>query len=102
MLLIKFTDWLQAHQLHCPIKLFFNVDCPGCGLQRSCVELLKGNWAASFQLHPVTVPLILFMLFSTLHLYFKVRNGNTIIVYSYIFIALIVLGNFIYKLTTSI
>ncbi|MEO5892194.1 MAG: DUF2752 domain-containing protein [Ferruginibacter sp.] len=95
---LNVLQWLETHQLPCPVKSFFHVDCPGCGLQRSFVELLKGNISASFALHPVTIPLLLFFIFSALHLYFKFKKGNSIVIYSYIFIAVIVLSNYIYKL----
>jgi Protein of unknown function (DUF2752) len=90
--------WLETHQLPCPVKYFLHIDCPGCGLQRSFIELLSGNFLASFRLHPVTVPLLLFLIFSALHLNRKFKKGNTIVIYSYIFIALIVLSNYIYKI----
>ena len=99
---MQFVHWLEAHQLPCPVKYILNIDCPGCGLQRSLIALLKGNLAASFQLHPATIPLLLFVLFSALHLYFKFKKGNSIIIYSYIFIALILLANYIYKITANI
>lgn len=90
--------WLETHQLPCPIKYFLQVDCPGCGLQRSLVELLKGNVGNSFSLHPVTIPLLCFFAFAAVQLKFKFKKGNSIIIYSYIFIALIVVSNYIFKL----
>lgn len=27
----------------CPFKAFFHIDCPGCGLTRATISLLKGN-----------------------------------------------------------
>lgn len=99
---MQFVQWLEAHQLPCPVKYFFNIDCPGCGLQRSFIALLKGNLAASFQLYPATIPILLFVLFIALHLRFKFKKANPIIIYSYIFIALTILGNYIYKITTNI
>lgn len=27
----------------CPFKMFLHVDCPGCGLTRAAIALLKGN-----------------------------------------------------------
>jgi len=93
------SQWLETHQLPCPVKYYLHIDCPGCGLQSSFIELTRGNFLASFRLHPVTVPLILFVIFSVLHLIYKFRKGNLIVVYSYIFIALIVLINYIFKIT---
>lgn len=31
----------------CPIKVFFHIDCPGCGLTRATIALLKGDIAKS-------------------------------------------------------
>lgn len=97
-ILLNVVDWLETHQLSCPVKYYMHINCPGCGMQRSFTELLKGNIVTSFQLHPVTIPLLLFFLFSALHIFYKFKKGNTIIVYSYIFIALMVFINFIYNI----
>ena len=29
--------------LTCPFKILFHIDCPGCGLTRATISLLKGN-----------------------------------------------------------
>lgn len=97
-LFLGILQWLEAHQLACPLKYFLHIDCPGCGLQRSFIELLRGNFSASFRFHPATVPLLLFFIFSALHLNYKFKKGNSIVIYSYIFIALIVLSNYFYKI----
>ena len=52
--------WLEGHQLPCMIKKFFNFDCPTCGLQRSIIELIKGNVLESFRLYPALIAIILF------------------------------------------
>ena len=36
----------------CPFKVFFHIDCPGCGLTRSCVRLLHLDFYRSFRNHP--------------------------------------------------
>ena len=51
-------SWLQEHMLPCPYKSLFGVECPGCGSQRSFVELLKGNFEESFFLYPPLVPVL--------------------------------------------
>ena len=35
----------------CPIKAFFGIPCPGCGLTLALDELLHGHWAASVKIH---------------------------------------------------
>ena len=33
--------------LMCPFKIIFNIDCPGCGLTRATIALLKGDISKS-------------------------------------------------------
>ncbi len=37
----------------CPSKIYFGIDCPGCGLTRSFIHLAAGHLAASFASHRV-------------------------------------------------
>jgi hypothetical protein len=90
--------WLETHQLPCPIKLYLHANCPGCGLQRSFIELMRGNLAGSFQLHAATVPLLFFLIFSTLHVFYRFKKGDSIVIYSSIFIALTVVVNYLFKI----
>lgn len=95
---MNFLHWLETHQLICPVKYFLHVDCPGCGLQRSCAALLKGDLLLSLTLHPATIPLVLFFAYAILHLVFRFKKGNRIIVASYLFLASLILTNYIYKI----
>jgi hypothetical protein len=45
-------DWLQAHQLPCMFKSITHFDCPGCGLQRSLLLLLRGDMVNGFKTYP--------------------------------------------------
>ena len=42
-------SWLQVHLLSFPSKSLFGIDCPGCGLQRSLIELLEGDLGGSWR-----------------------------------------------------
>lgn len=35
----------------CPSKIFFDENCPGCGITRSVVSLAHGQWAESWHNH---------------------------------------------------
>ncbi len=42
----------------CPMAASLGVPCPGCGLTRATWELLSGNGAAAFHLHPLVIPIV--------------------------------------------
>ncbi len=91
-------EWLENNLLACPYKKYFGVDCFGCGMQRSFVELLKGNLINSFYLYPALIPMIFMFLFLVIHLIFKFKNGGTWLKYNFIIVVVIVVVNFIIKL----
>ncbi len=98
MFLDRITNWLDNHQLPCYFKSNFGIECPGCGTQRAFGLLLKGQFSQSFHSYP---PLFLFLslfIFLTLHLTFKFRNGGIYLKYLFIFTAVAVMINFIYRL----
>lgn len=96
--LLNITSWLETHQLACPFKLMTHLDCPGCGIQRSLVLLLKGDLSASFFKYPALIPILLLFAFLLLHVVFKIKNGTIVLKYLYFFCAGIILVSYIYKL----
>ena len=90
--------WLEHHLLSCPFKSFVGIDCPGCGLQRSVLALMRGDLAASFRFYPATVPIIGLFLFTIIHLKFDVKNGAFVIKMLYIVITFMIIVNYIYKI----
>ena len=96
-----FVEWLKHHMLTCPSKHFFHFDCPGCGLQRSFIALLKGNLVESLQLYPATIPIIFCLVFTALHVKFSFKHGAAIIKGVYIFAAIIIVISYFYKIFTN-
>lgn len=47
----------------CPFRLLSSWDCPGCGLTRSLVLALHGDWSGSYTMHIWGIPLLLLLLF---------------------------------------
>ena len=92
-----FLDWLEHHLLPCPTKYFFGVECPGCGMQRAIIELLRGNLIESIKLYPPLIPILLMLVVLIINL--KVNSAVWQKVLKYFFIAnvAIILINYIFK-----
>ena len=92
-----FLDWLEHHLLPCPTKYFFGVECPGCGMQRAIIELLRGNLIESIKLYPPLIPMLLMLVVLIINL--KVNSAVWQKVLKYFFIAnvSIILINYIFK-----
>jgi hypothetical protein len=93
-----FTDWIEGHLLSCPSKTYLHIECPGCGFQRSCLALLKGNIPASLTLYPATIPIVLLIFFTLFHLKYKFAHGAAIIKYLQAGIAIVIAVFYIYKI----
>ena len=37
----------------CPIKFITGISCPGCGMSRACLALLRLDFASAFYYHPL-------------------------------------------------
>jgi len=92
--------WLESHQQSCFYKKYIGLECPGCGMQRSFIELLKGNLWDSLVLFPALIPTISLVVLLFAHLIFKFKNGAAILKYLFIFNTTIVVLSYIYKLLT--
>ena len=95
---MSLISWLENNMSACPYKKYLGVDCMGCGMQRSFVALLKGNFQESFYYYPALLPLIFMFLFLIAHLFFKFKNGGNWLKYQFIFVVAIVVVNFVVKL----
>jgi hypothetical protein len=94
----SFVHWLELHQGTCFYHKYFGVDCPGCGMQRSFIELLKGNFYESFIDYPALLPLLGMFIFLLLHLKFKFSNGAKILIYWFIINVLIIVISYVVKM----
>jgi hypothetical protein len=97
-MLLTIVHWLETHMLACPYKKYMGLECPGCGLQRSFIELLKGNLIESLKLYPALVPLLFTFVLTALHLIFRYRNGASYVKWAYIFSASVIVVSFIVKI----
>ena len=70
---------IEKFMLPCFTKHFLGFDCPGCGLQRSLLFLVKGEFVEAFKMYPAIYPMIIlfsFLLFGK-SLKLKYSNGIT-------------------------
>lgn len=84
--------------LTCPSKSFFLMDCPGCGLQRSLIALLKGDIALSWQLYPPSMFIVATILLLVAHLIIGFRNSLLFLKIMFIITISVMTVNYIYKI----
>lgn len=92
-------EWFERHMLPCPVKQTIGIDCPGCGMQRSIIELLRGNIVESFYSYPALLPLIAMIIFLILHLKFDFKHGALILKIAFVINAIIISLSYIITLT---
>ena len=74
-------------------------DCLGCGMQRSIILLLKGEFLASFYMYPPLFTLLIMFLFLLIHLKYTIKNGHKILIFLFVLNILITLVNYYTKST---
>jgi hypothetical protein len=100
LILLNIISWFETHELPCLIKKTFHVECPGCGIQRSFVALLKGNIIESSRLYPALVPIILFLSIVLFNEKLNFLKNGRFVKITVPFIFIIILVSYILKLST--
>ena len=93
-----FVDWLEKRQLPCFYKSVFGVECPGCGMQRAIIALLRGEFVESFKLYPALIPTFAMLIFLVVHLFYHLKNGAKILVSLFVFNVVIIIVSYLYKI----
>ena len=70
---------LENYMLPCFSKTFFGFTCLGCGLQRSFILLLHGDFLAAFKMYPAIYTLLLLFLFIVINFKVKFKQSKKII-----------------------
>lgn len=76
------------------------LDCPGCGFQRSVIALFGGNFSASFKFYPPTIPFLISAISGIATTILKGNTNANILKVMYVATGLIILANYIYKIAT--
>ncbi|WP_245731371.1 DUF2752 domain-containing protein [Kriegella aquimaris] len=84
--------------LPCITKKLFDFDCPGCGLQRSVVLLLKGDFIGAFEMYPAIYSIVLLFSFLLINNFTTIKYANKITILLMISSVVLILGNFILKM----
>lgn len=78
------VNWLEHHLFTCFFKTHFGIACPGCGMQRSLIALLKGNIIESLEYHVALIPFIITIILLIIQLRIKHINGGKWVMWSFI------------------
>lgn len=92
----------EDYMLPCLNKKMFGIDCPGCGMQRSAVHLVKGEFTEAFYMYPAIYTLVLLLSFIILNYKFKFKHGTKIITTLAIINTIVILVNYYIKMKNSI
>lgn len=92
---MNLIHFLEQNMLPCLVKSFVGIPCPGCGMQRSFIALLKGDIAESWALYPPIFPLTAMFIFLGIHLAFNIKNGHKVLLGLSIFNLAFILINYI-------
>jgi hypothetical protein len=94
---LGFISFLEEHLLSCQWKDQFGAECAGCGLQRSVILLLKGEFVEAFYMYPAIYTLIIMFTYLGLHLKFDFKRGSKILLYLFIINILIIASSYVIK-----
>jgi Protein of unknown function (DUF2752) len=99
---LNIVTWLEGHQLPCLIKRIFHVECPGCGIQRSFIAIMKGQFLESLKLYPPLIPTMLFLITIIINDKFNLFKSDRMIKIGVPSIFLIILVSYLLKLNTNL
>ena len=89
--------WLEHHLFSCFFKSYIGLECPGCGMQRSLIALLKGNINESLKYHAALIPFIITIVLLLIQLKIKHVNGGKWVMWSFIITSTITVFQFIIR-----
>src|SRR6218665_1576367 len=81
---MSLADLIEQHLFACSVKQLLGLDCPGCGMQRALVALLRGDVLGSLRFNASLIPFLLTVVYTVTHLVVGFRNGArwTVILFS--------------------
>lgn len=98
MLLNAILSNPEDYMLPCLSKQLLNLECFGCGLQRSTLLLFQGQFISAFKMYPAIYTLILLAAFLILNPYLKFKNTERIKITLVVLNIAIIVTNYIIKI----
>ena len=74
------------------------MDCPGCGIQRSFIALLRGELWNSLQFYPALLPMLGLLLFTAFHFIYRFSFGAKVIIGLQLIVVTLVTSQYLYKI----
>ncbi|MDD5508488.1 MAG: DUF2752 domain-containing protein [Bacteroidales bacterium] len=99
--MVGLIHWLEQHQLPCIYQKVLGIPCPACGLQRSFIELLKGDLIGSVKAYPPLIPVLFLFALAGLHLIFRFNRGASLLKITALVIGAIMTVNYILTIIGS-
>ena len=87
---------LEKNLLPCYWKKL-GLECLGCGMQRSVIHMLRGEFAEAFFQYPAIYSLLAMGAFLLLHLKYQFAKGHKVLLWLFMFNLFLILGNYIWK-----
>lgn len=87
----------EQNMIPCLSKTMLGIDCPGCGLQRSIVHLLRGEFWEAFLMYPAIYALIVLFGFLIFDYFFAIKQSNRITIALMVLTVSMILINYILK-----
>ncbi|WP_299124724.1 DUF2752 domain-containing protein [uncultured Winogradskyella sp.] len=89
---------LEDYMLPCINKKYFGFECLGCGLQRSAVLLVKGQFVDAFLMYPAIYTIIALFGFLIVNHFKNFKFGNKIIIILALLNVFTIIGSYLLKL----
>lgn len=74
---IVLLDYVNNHEhtvTFCMFRNITGIPCPGCGMGRASLSILKGNFNEAFQYNILSIPFTMFILMSVFWLIYDIWN----------------------------
>lgn len=92
---------MEEYMLPCMNKKYLGFECMGCGIQRSIVLILRGEFVEAFFMYPAIYPLVLLFSLLILNQFISIKYANKSIIILAILTVATIIVSYIIKMTTN-